>query len=104
MKMKKKYVKVAFIAAIVMLAGINVFNSIKSYGWINTTMMDLEALALDESIASGTRCLGESDCYGKVMYGKCYVKSTNNAAIVMCEEQYVVLGDCCGIENIIKEW
>ena len=102
--MKTKILKYVFVVAIAMVSGINVFNAQKSLGWVNVTLIDLEALALNESVAGGTRCLGESDCTGHVMYGKCNVISSNNAAIVSCDEQYVVLGDCCGIENVIKEW
>lgn len=102
--MYKKVLKVAFVVAIAMVAGINVFNSQKPEVLSDVSLSLVEALAQSESVAGGVKCLGENDieCIGKTLSGICHVQITNNSAIVSCDDVYGKLGDCCGIKNVVK--
>ena len=52
--MKRKFVKVAFIAVIAMVSGINVFNAQKSETLSDTVLANVEALADNETSGSCT--------------------------------------------------
>lgn len=47
--MKKKYIKAAFVAVIVMVSGINVFNAQKSETLSDVALANVEALAQNEN-------------------------------------------------------
>lgn len=100
--MKKKFVKIVFVVAIALVSGVNVFNAQKTGPLFDLTMSHVESLAQSESMAGGVKCLGKNDieCAGELLSGVCNVQSTNNAAIVSCDQVYVQLGDCCGIKTV----
>ena len=74
--MKKKMLKVAFVAAIVMVSGINVFNAQKTEIMSDIAMANVEALAQGE-ITVLTPCFQVPDNY-------CiYISTTSNEVIVI---------------------
>ena len=62
--MKKNMVKAVFIAAIVLVCGINVFNYQKSDTLSDIAMANVEALANDESEGIGSGSSGYVECCG----------------------------------------
>ena len=58
--MKIKFVKVAFVAAIVLVSGSNVFNAQNSETLSDVALANVEALANDEGIKPGDPCYNNS--------------------------------------------
>ena len=59
--MNKKVLKVAFVAAIALVSGINVFNSQKTENLSDVVLANVEALAMDEAYTETTwSCVGLS--------------------------------------------
>lgn len=52
--MNKKFIKVAFVAAIALVGGVNVFNAQKANALSDVVLANVEALALNEDIDGGT--------------------------------------------------
>ena len=73
--MKKNIIKVAFVAAIAMVSGINVFNAKGSDVVSNVMLSDVEALADGES-----GCVNGPNCWGY-----CFV----NGGIYSCEDYWI---------------
>lgn len=72
--MKSKFVKVAFIAAIAMVSGINVFNAQKSETLSETALANVEALASNEinpNISYGYALRECKDSEGRVIGKQC---------------------------------
>lgn len=76
--MRKNILKVAFVAAIAMATGIQVFNAQKTEVLSEVAMANVEALAADKpEIWIGTPCMETPDNY-------CiYLSTTSNEAIVL---------------------
>lgn len=92
--MKKKILKVAFVVAIALVSGLNVFNSHKTETLSDVALANVEALAMDEfnpNISYGyymKKCRGtnnqiigeickpspihESECDNSKVWGNCY--------------------------------
>lgn len=66
--MYKKILKVAFVAAIAMIAGINVFNAQKPTVLSDVAMANVEALARDES-GKDIYCCGNAGTCAKIVGG-----------------------------------
>ena len=62
-KMKKNIIKVAFVAAIAMVSGINVFNAQKSEVLSDTVLANVEALAQSENGNVKLPCVRNDDDY-----------------------------------------
>ena len=62
--MIKKVLKVAFVAAIAIVAGINVYNAQKTEVLSDVAMANVEALAQDET--------GTGSCSRAISWGSCY--------------------------------
>ena len=59
--MKNNMVKVAFVAAIAIVSGINVFNAYKTETLSDVVLANVEALAMDEAYTETTwSCVGSS--------------------------------------------
>ena len=62
--MKKNILKVAFVAAIALVSGVNVFNSHKNVALSDVALANVEALSMDERDLCPNGCLPNGDgCY-----------------------------------------
>lgn len=66
--MNKKVLKVAFVAAIALVSGINVFNAQKSVPLSDIAMANVEALAGDEN-GKDVYCCGSAGTCAKLLGG-----------------------------------
>lgn len=67
--MNKKFIKVAFVAAIAMISGVNVFNAQKVNTLSDVVLANVEALANGE-IGTGGYTKSTGNCSGPVYYKK----------------------------------
>lgn len=67
--MNKKFIKVAFVAAIAMISGVNVFNAQKVNALSEIALANVEALAQGE-IGTGGYTKSTGNCSGPVYYKK----------------------------------
>jgi len=67
--MNKKFIKVAFVAAIAMISGVNVFNAQKVNALSEIALANVEALANGE-IGTGEYTKSTWNCSGPVYYKK----------------------------------
>jgi hypothetical protein len=80
--MKKNMFKVAFVAAIAMVYGINVFNSRKQEGFSNVNLANLEALA--SYVPAVKDCA--TYCTPDDRY-TCYIDWGNDAELITCSNK-----------------
>ena len=67
--MRKKFIKVAFVVAIALVGGVNVFNAQKANALSNIALANVEALA-DGEIGVGGYTKSTGNCTGPVYYKK----------------------------------
>ncbi len=67
--MNKKFIKVAFVAAIAMISGVNVFNAQKVNALSEIALANVEALAQGE-IGTGGYTKSTGNCSGPIYYKK----------------------------------
>ena len=67
--MNKKFIKVAFVAAIAMVSGVNVFNAQKVKALSEIALANVEALAQGE-IGTGGYTKSTGNCSGPIYYKK----------------------------------
>ena len=80
--MKKQLIKVAFVAAIAMACGLNVFNSQKSETLSEVALANVEALA--DKVPSAKDC--ETYCQPDDRY-TCYVDWGNDVELITCSNK-----------------
>ena len=67
--MRKKFIKVAFVVAIALVGGVNVFNAQKANALSDIALANVEALAQGE-IGTGGYTKSTGNCSGPVYYKK----------------------------------
>ena len=67
--MKSNLMKVAFVAAIALVNGINVFNAQKTEGLSDVALANVEALAMDENIGD---IIDYNNCTRAISWANCY--------------------------------
>ena len=83
-------VKVAFVAAIAIVSGINVFNAYKTETLSDVVLANVEALAMDEVIPGFTGPAETYDCitWGGIVKGrgiKCKSENQYPCSVVTCD-------------------
>ena len=88
--MKKNILKVAFVAAIALVSGVNVFNSQKNVALSDVALANVEALSMDEVISGFTGPAETYDCitWGGLIKGrgvKCKSENQYPCSVVTCD-------------------